>query len=509
MPVTTDYDTQAYLDELKKKPDPVGRPIVGPQYGQAHPALSEAIGTPIAPQQQVTPTASPTNLLGTPPAPPADKGIGGQILPAAMPPPDVSGGPAPAPQTPPMNGAGAIGEPIAPRPQGKALADWQAQDLAKHPAGQPRYHGIGRVMDTIAGATNIGSAIERGGEFGTQGAEAKQARLAGGAALENKQIEEGEKERQANALAEEEAQKTETEKTGSELVDVTLPDGTHQQVMRKNLASPTAAIITGASRENVAGTNATSRENVAGINATSRENTANIRAGAARQPIRVMGNSTYERQQDGSWKEIGPAPPRAEPGNYSPVNDENGGTVAWVDPKSGHMVRVDEIQGMGGAAPGGVIPPKPSGQERSRMGQAEVVTRAGDGLIADIKANRNKLGNMQAIIESAILGTPWSDPETSQLRAEIASFAALNPAMHGFRGTDALREFEKLLGGIPNNPDSLIAAIQGIQKTAGAFKAPTAQGGGTVNMKAPDGTVRPVPQNQVDHYKSKGAVIVQ
>ena len=36
-----------------------------------------------------------------------------------------------------------------------------------------------------------------------------------------------------------------------------------------------------------------------------------------------------------------------------------------------------------------------------------------------------------------------------------------------------------------------------------------AQGGGTVNMKAPDGTVRPVPSDQVQHYQQMGATVVK
>ena len=34
-------------------------------------------------------------------------------------------------------------------------------------------------------------------------------------------------------------------------------------------------------------------------------------------------------------------------------------------------------------------------------------------------------------------------------------------------------------------------------------------GGGTVKMRAPDGTVKPVPADQVEHYRSLGAVVVQ
>lgn len=101
--------------------------------------------------------------------------------------------------------------------------------------------------------------------------------------------------------------------------------------------------------------------------------------------------------------------------------------------------------------------------------QAGAVDRAGDDLIRSIQQNAGHLGNTESIIRSAILNTPWSDPKTAELRAQIQTFAALQPSMHGFKGTDALRQFEKILGGIPNNPQALIAAIHGIQTTAGAI----------------------------------------
>lgn len=115
----------------------------------------------------------------------------------------------------------------------------------------------------------------------------------------------------------------------------------------------------------------------------------------------------------------------------------------------------------------------PQGQSASgafghEEAQAGAVTRAGDDLIESIEANKKLMGNPEAIIRSAVLGTPWADPATAGLRAQISTFAALQPSMHGFRGTDALRQFEKILGGIPNNPDALIASIRGIERTAGA-----------------------------------------
>lgn len=165
---------------------------------------------------------------------------------------------------------------------------------------------------------------------------------------------------------------------------------------------------------------------------------------------------------------------KGEPGSYQVVPDANGNTVGFVNPKSRTFVPVSDIPGAGAASGGGnVIPVKPTGQSLSRADQAKVVSRAGDDLISQIQQHRDKIGNIGAIINSAFLGTPLSDPVQQGLAAQIGSFAALNPAMHGFRGSQAIEEFKKLIGGIPNNPDSMIAAIKAIQRTAGAFSAPS------------------------------------
>ena len=118
--------------------------------------------------------------------------------------------------------------------------------------------------------------------------------------------------------------------------------------------------------------------------------------------------------------------------------------------------------------------------------QAGAVERAGNDLIGTIQQNKNKFGNVEAIVNSAFLGTPLSDPVSSGLASQIRSFAALNPAMHGFRGKDALNEFVKMLGGLPNNPDSLVAGIQGILKTAGAIRG---EGQGGKGGKLPEGAI--------------------
>ena len=116
-----------------------------------------------------------------------------------------------------------------------------------------------------------------------------------------------------------------------------------------------------------------------------------------------------------------------------------------------------------------------SGAYGHEMEQAGAVTRAGDDLIKDIKANKKalagaKLGTLQAWVEKHGLNTPFvDDPELARLQAKIATFAALQPAMHGFRSRSAMESFETIIGGLQKDPDNMIASIEGIMGTAGAI----------------------------------------
>jgi len=140
---------------------------------------------------------------------------------------------------------------------------------------------------------------------------------------------------------------------------------------------------------------------------------------------------------------------------------------------------IPEIQTLRGR----IIGPSGTGAYAHEEAQAGAVQRAGGDLINEINAHRNKMGSMRAIIESAILGTPWADPETAGLRTQIGTFAALQPSMHGFKGMNAVNHFIALLGGIPNNPDALIKSIQAISRTSGAINPNL--GGGNAGGDAP------------------------
>src|SRR6185312_9108369 len=103
------------------------------------------------------------------------------------------------------------------------------------------------------------------------------------------------------------------------------------------------------------------------------------------------------------------------------------------------------------------------------MAQAGAVNRAGNDLITQLEdpTNRAILGQLSSYIKQGTLGTPLADARAAKMSAQLKTFAALQPAMHGFRAASAQQAFEKIIGGLAQDPDATIAAIQGILQTAG------------------------------------------
>lgn len=111
-----------------------------------------------------------------------------------------------------------------------------------------------------------------------------------------------------------------------------------------------------------------------------------------------------------------------------------------------------------------------AGQAGSREAQANIIGHAGNNLVQDIQAHKQDLGTLTAWYKQHTLDVPYiGDPKLAELDAELRSFAALQPAMHGFRSTNALQAFEKIIGGLAKNPDATIGSINGILKTAGVM----------------------------------------
>jgi hypothetical protein len=138
------------------------------------------------------------------------------------------------------------------------------------------------------------------------------------------------------------------------------------------------------------------------------------------------------------------------------------------------------------------------------MAQAGAVTRAGEQLITDIQANKQRLGTLATWVKKYGLNTPIADPELARLQSELSTFSALQPAMHGFRSKSAMETFDKVIGGLQKNPDATIQSIQGILQTAGQINPALQNRGGapqaykvgdTITQNGHSYTVRAVDKN--------------
>lgn len=171
---------------------------------------------------------------------------------------------------------------------------------------------------------------------------------------------------------------------------------------------------------------------------------------------------------------------RAENTPFSPVFNDDGtlGTIS-------------EAQAIQQGIPKAIIP---TAAARSRGEQASTIEIVGRGLVQQVQENAQELGPVMGRYNSLAdwIGSP--DPAYKGLKGALESWIALHPAAHGFRGLNAVKEFQKAFGSTFNTPESLIAGIEGsfgtmegLQQTAkvtpGAF--PQKKGGGKEKSPSP------------------------
>jgi hypothetical protein len=108
---------------------------------------------------------------------------------------------------------------------------------------------------------------------------------------------------------------------------------------------------------------------------------------------------------------------------------------------------------------------KPSGQSQSRGSAAQAVL----DLIPDLKTLVNKhradMGPLMGRINRGEIAIGNVDPEIARLYAAMKSFYALQPAVHGFRNAEFVKDFESALGTLERDPDAFIAGMEGLKPT--------------------------------------------
>jgi hypothetical protein len=111
---------------------------------------------------------------------------------------------------------------------------------------------------------------------------------------------------------------------------------------------------------------------------------------------------------------------------------------------------------------------KPSGQAQSRGAAAQSVL----DIIPDLKTLVNKhradMGPLMGRIARGEIAIGNVPPEIARVYAAMKSFYALQPAVHGFRNAEFVKDFESALGTLERNPDAFIAGMEGLKPTLDA-----------------------------------------
>lgn len=116
---------------------------------------------------------------------------------------------------------------------------------------------------------------------------------------------------------------------------------------------------------------------------------------------------------------------------------------------------------------------RPTGQMRDKAAQGTAISKSGQGLIDSLRnpdgtptALAGKIGPILGRISSLDQLLEVQDSDVQKYASELASYAALQPGLHGFRGGNALKHFTGTIGSLPRSADNMIASIEGIEKGA-------------------------------------------
>src|SRR5882762_868061 len=113
---------------------------------------------------------------------------------------------------------------------------------------------------------------------------------------------------------------------------------------------------------------------------------------------------------------------------------------------------------------------KPGGQAASRGSAARSVLDLYDapgkpGLESLVRKNAKDMGPLMGRLAKGEIALGDVDPAIAELYGAMKSFYALQPAVHGFRNAEFVKDFETALGTLERDPDAFIAGMKGLRPT--------------------------------------------
>ena len=108
---------------------------------------------------------------------------------------------------------------------------------------------------------------------------------------------------------------------------------------------------------------------------------------------------------------------------------------------------------------------KPSGQAQSRGSAAQAALEVLPDLQAQIRSNAKELGPIFGRIQRGEIKIGDVDPKIQRLYSTMQSFYAMQPAVHGFRNAEFVKDFDSFVGGLQTNPEATLAGLDGLKPT--------------------------------------------
>jgi hypothetical protein len=137
------------------------------------------------------------------------------------------------------------------------------------------------------------------------------------------------------------------------------------------------------------------------------------------------------------------------------------------------------------------VKPAPAANQ-GRVLSADTSLAQGQALLAELPKIQQKLGPLAGRVNTLEQLAGVQDPDIQKFATDLKSYAALQPALHGFRGQGAMHEFELGLGGIKTNPAALSSSIQSYMDLAKRIK--------TTQVHTPEGTKPTAPPNKIGRF---------
>ena len=113
---------------------------------------------------------------------------------------------------------------------------------------------------------------------------------------------------------------------------------------------------------------------------------------------------------------------------------------------------------------------KPSGQTTSRGDAAGAALELLPELQDAIRNNAASLGPIMGRIAKGEIALGNVDPEVQKLYSTMKSFYSLQPAIHGFRNAEFVKDFDSFVGSLQTNPEAVIAGLEGLKPTLQAVE---------------------------------------